>query len=488
MQSAEISEKCSLKHPSRVAWVDKLSEKLSENGPSPANCPCADFIQSKRESALDEFRSQGFPTTRLEEWKYTGLGHLAKHGYQQTLGSDSRGVELVGEALAGLRLKSACGIAFVFVDGHFSQELSFQGALPHGLTVQPFSRIGEEELSDQEFVSELIERHFDGGEFRRKADGRDNPVYALNTALFQDGLVLAVDKGVDVSSVLEILHISTSRGAESVVGGSDESEVQRATNQLKNLLVLGEGSSLRMVESFCYLNCDGVGGSAYLTNSTMEGVLGQGSALEYLRVQNEGPEAVHLSNLLFELKKDSSCEIYLSQFGGALTRNDIETTLVEPGAFARINGVNVLSGNQHVDNNTLIDHASAHCQSSELIRGVYGGRSRGVFSGTIVVREDAQKTNSYQSNSSILLSQDASSDSRPQLKIFADDVKCSHGATVGQFDEEALFYLRARGIDLDTARQMLSAAFLAEVSEPLKDKALREHMLEILERRIAEVL
>src|SRR5439155_12196054 len=230
----------------------------------------------------------------------------------------------------------------------------------------------------------------------------------------------------------------------------------------------------------------GIGAGAYFTNAVTEVAVGEGAVVEYNRVQEENEAAYHIANVQFQQARSSRVHATTLAFGGALVREDSGTVLNGEGSECTLNGLYITLDRQHVDNHTVIDHAKPHCSSRELYKGVLDGSSTGVFNGKIIVRQDAQKTDSKQSNKNLLLSEGAAINTKPQLEIYADDVKCTHGATIGQIDAEALFYLRSRGIGVNEARALLTQAFASDVIDKIKFAPLREHLKDALRARLAE--
>ena len=273
----------------------------------------------------------------------------------------------------------------------------------------------------------------------------DHPFRALNAAFFEDGAFVLVPKNTSLPEPLHILNISTAHQ-------------EGLTAHPRNLFVVEPGGSAFILESFV-----STGRAPGLTNSVTEIEIGAGARLEYVKFQDEHPEAFHFATLQARMERDSRYTASSVSGGARISRNDINTVLAGEGGECVLNGLYLGAGRQLVDHHMLVDHAKPHCASHEFFNGVLGGRSRGVFSGRILVRKDAQKTDAKQSNRNILLTSEAMVDAKPQLEIFADDVKCTHGATVGQMDEEAVFYLRSRGIDNEAARRMLTHAFGGEI-------------------------
>ncbi|MCB0358185.1 MAG: Fe-S cluster assembly protein SufD [Bdellovibrionales bacterium] len=438
------------------SWVRPQFEAF-ERG---LNGAAARPLHTLRKEALERFGTLGLPTTKNEEWKYTNIARLARTDYQ--LAGDSSGTPLVEGDLEPFAVPGFSGRRLVFCDGRFVPSLSADIADVRGVSIAPLASVlGDTDSS----VGKLVSEHL--GEVARFDD---DSFVALNTAFLRDGVVLHVEKGVRLESPLELFFLMGEHAAPTATH-----------NRL--LVVLEEGSSATILET-----CAGMGASEYFVSSVAEVVVRENASLTHVKIQRESGSAVHVASIAASLARDSRYTHFNYSFGGALVRNDIAPVLNGENIEANLYGVSILNAEQHVDNHTVIDHAQPNSVSNELYKGVYGDRSNGVFSGTIIVREDAQKTNAFQSNQSLLLADTATVETKPQLKIWADDVKCSHGATVGQLDENALFYLRARGIPLHEAKNMLIRAFANDVAEKLPDEALHQYLDRLVFEKLAETL
>lgn len=389
-------------------------------------------LNDLQQRAFERFGVLGFPTPALEEWKYTNLADIARRSYsfQPTTLSPPEFEAAVMPRLDGPRL--------VFVNGYFDSALS-EMASGRGVSLLPLSAAN-------------------GGLSRlgHYVDYSENSLVALNSALFNDGALVTVKRGVRLSQPIQIIHIAKP---------ADES----LFSPLRNLIVLEEGAEAAVVEIYA-----GLGEHGYLTSAVTEVYVGNDARLDHSKLQLESPGACHLAHLEILQEARSKTASHLFSVGGSLVRNEINTVLNGEEIEAALNGLTVISDRQHTDNSTLIDHAKPNCFSREQYRAVCDDRAHGVFSGTIVVRQDAQKTNAIQSNQSLVLSDSAIVNSRPQLKIFADDVKCTHGATVGQLDDDALFYLRSRGIGREEARNLLIHAFASGILEQVPNPELKQ--------------
>jgi Fe-S cluster assembly protein SufD len=278
---------------------------------------------------------------------------------------------------------------------------------------------------------------------------------ALNTALHQDGACILIERNVEVSKPLHLLFISSANG-------------RPLASFPRNLIVAAEGSRVSLVEHYAGLN-----GGGYFTNAVTEIVQGENAAVDYYKIQEERRNAFHIATVQVRQSRSSRFSSHSISMGGALVRNDINAVLDGEGAECTLNGLYTLDGEQHEDNHTRIEHARPHCTSHELYKGILDGSSTGVFNGKIYVHKDAQKTDAKQTNKNLIRSEKAAINTKPQLEIFADDVKCTHGATIGQLDEEAVFYLRARGIGEEEARNLLTCAFARDIIDRIGIEAVR---------------
>jgi Fe-S cluster assembly protein SufD len=342
----------------------------------------------------------------------------------------------------------------VFLNGRFSRELSSFRKLPNGL--QLISLATALQSDPGTLVSYLA----------RYASHDEHAFAALNTAFIEDGAFIFIPKDVVVGLPIHLLFISTSGGKPTV-------------SHPRNLIVAEANSQVSIVESYFGLN-DGT----YFTNAVTEIVVNDNAIVDHYKLQRESMHAFHFSTLQVQQSRSSSFSTHSIALGGALVRNDVNTVLNGEGAEATLDGLYVVSGQQHVDNHTRIEHAKPHCSSRELYKGILDQKARAVFNGRIIVRPDAQKTDSKQTNKNLLLSEEALANTNPQLEIYADDVKCTHGATIGQLSTDALFYLRTRGIGLETARNLLTYAFANEITNRIKIEPLRAELEMLLFSRL----
>jgi Fe-S cluster assembly protein SufD len=421
-----------------LAAFNRLEKELARHG-RPA-------LQRLRKAAIARFNEVGFPTARTEDWRFTSVTPLVKTPFEFTSPAD--------RSLSAGRLREILGMdvanCLVFVNGVFARELSATPDLPNGVIAGSLA-----EALDKD--PETVESHL-----AKYARFEDLPFTALNTALFRDGAFVVVPRGKLVEAPLHLIFVTTTSGTALAV-------------YPRNLIVLGSGSQATLVESYV-----GSGEAVYLTNPVTEIVVGDGAVVDHYKVQRESSAAFHVANTQIRMDQSSNFTSHFLSFGGRLVRNEVRALLDAEGCECTLNGLYLATGRQHVDNHTVIDHAKPHCASHELYKGILDGHGQGVFNGKIFVRQDAQKTDAKQTNQTLLLSDDATINTKPQLEIFADDVKCTHGATVGQLDAEATFYLQTRGIGKDEARSLLTYAFANDVVSRVKVAAVREGLEQAL--------
>ena len=403
------------------------------------------WLRASRADAAATFRDEGLPTTRHEEWRFTPIDGVAVVPAQPVADAEAD-----PHVVDSFLFREFDGPQLVFVNGHYSATLSQVRPLPDGVRVASIAEV----LGSH---PELLQPHI-GAAIRFRQHG----FTALNDAWFTDGTVVVVDPGVVVTEPIHVLYFSTGAGA----------------SYPRTLIVAGANSQVSVVESY------GGTDSGYLTNAITEVISAEGAHVDHYKVNRESVQAYHVASTHIQLARASEFFTHNISLGGLLTRNDINATLDGEGIDCTVNGLYLADGHRLVDHHTAIDHAKPHCHSYEIYKGVLDGHSRGVFNGKIFVRLDAQKTDAKQSNQVVLLSDDASIDTKPQLEIFADDVKCTHGATVGQLSDEQLFYLRSRGIGQDDARALLIHAFAEDIVERIKIDGVRHALEEVLLARL----
>ena len=399
------------------------------------------WLGELRRSAFDRFTALGFPTTRDENWHFTSVTPIAERKFKPV---KSGSLELTPTDIGALVIGDPQWHRLVFVNGRFERSLSTFHELPVDVTVATLADAIKE---TPEFVAERM---------GKLAAYQDASFTAMNTAFVTDGVVIHVPKGEVVDVPIHIVHINDAQSAGSAVYG--------------RLLVVAEAlSQVTIVESYA---C--VGNPSYFTNAVAEIEVGNGAHVNHYKIQRESVESFHVGTVQVEQGRDSVYHSFSYAGGAALSRTNVYTRLAGDGAEARLNGLYMVDGSQHADHQTFVEHIAPGCASRELYKGILDGSSHGVFNGKVYVDPLAQKTDGKQTNHSLLLSDHARVDTKPQLEIFADDVKCTHGATVGRLDENALFYMKSRGIGADNARALLTYAFAAEVLETIELDALRD--------------
>ncbi len=399
------------------------------------------WLQDMRDRAAARFAALGFPTVRDEDWRFTPIGPIASTDFTPA-GADA---PRATDAELDDYLYSDATHRIVIVNGRFSAELSRSGGLPAGVRAGSLaSAVTEEADVVQRYLGQLAA-------FNTRA------FVALNTALAADGAYVYIPDGVVLDAPLHILFVTTGSGSSTPLMSS-----------ARALIVAGDRSESRIVETYV-----GPRGSVYFTNAVTEIFAGEQAVIDHYKVQQESLDAFHIAGMNIHAARSSNVSSHSFSLGGKLVRNDVIALLDGEGAECTLNGLYVADGERLIDNHTTIDHAKAHCPSHEIYKGILGGRARAVFNGKILVRQDAQKTDAKQTNRALLLSDDASINTKPQLEIFADDVKCTHGAAIGQLDEDAIFYLRARGLTYFEARDMLIHAFAGDILNRVKIEPLR---------------
>jgi Fe-S cluster assembly protein SufD len=408
------------------------------------------WMSQMRDSALATLQQQGFPDTRIEAWKYTDLRSLGRHLFTPTTANR----EISTAQLEPWLFDQEPMHRLVFVDGRFAPQLSPLHALPGGVTLTS--------------LAAALERHPAELEHRlgRTLDTQRPGFNAMNTAFLQDGAYLKLERQTVLDLPVHLLFISS---------GQTE---HMAT--LRNVIMAAPGSAVTVIESWVAL-----GDATCLSNTITEIMLEDNASLEHYKVVQEGDSATHIGDTSVYQQADSRFTSHSITLGGRLVRNDLDVCLDGHGAECALNGLTLTRGRQHVDNHTRIDHQQSHASSREYYKGILDDRSRTVFSGRIKVHPGAQKTTAQQNNHSLLLSADAEADARPQFEIYADDVQCTHGCTVGELDADALFYLRSRALDRESARNLLVYAFAADVLERMQQQPVRHYLEQQLARHLS---
>ena len=410
-------------------------------------------VQSMRAAAFDRFRALGFPTTKNEDWHFTSVAPILEHDY--LLVTTPTG-DVQPEALAPFMFGQSDWYTIVFVNGRYAPELSRVGELADGLTVLDLRRAWREAPALVEQLGQIT--------------SYDNQAFtALNTAFMHDGAVVHVERDREIDKPIHLLFVADAVAAKSMM-------------HPRSLIVLGRHAKATVIESYVALT-----DAVYLTNAVTEVALADGATLNHVRLQREGMRAFHVGLVDAHQGRDSHLVSFSFATGAALSRQNIYTTLDGEGCGSTLNGLYMLDGEQHCDHQTQIIHAQPNCYSRELYKGVLDGRSHGVFNGKVYVYPIAQKTDGKQTNNTLLLSDKAQVDTKPQLEIFADDVKCTHGATVGRLDEMALFYMKSRGVSRELARRLLTYAFAADVLETIEEASVREKLEQVTFERFTKV-
>jgi Fe-S cluster assembly protein SufD len=404
------------------------------------------WLAALRQKALARFAELGFPTVRLEDWKYTNVAPIVDAAFPPA--PEPTPDAITAPAVERLAPSTPAAARLVFVDGWYAPALSHTDGLPAGVQVLDLAAAARA-------LPAVVEEHLG-----RYADfaAQDRGYVALNTAFIRGGACVYVPAGRTVEAPIELVWVA--RAAEPAVAA-----------QPRTLVVLERGASATVVERYV-----AAADSPYLANAVSELVLGDGAILTHYKLLRENARAFHVGTTAVCQRRDSVLRSFSLAMGAALARNDLHVVLSAPGADCTLDGLYVGGEAQHVDNHTAIDHAQPHGTSRQLYKGVLNGRARAVFNGKVFVRPGAQHTDAQQTNKNLLLSEHATVDTKPQLEILADDVKCSHGAAIGQLDAEALFYLRSRGIGPDLARQLLTYGFASEVLDRLPSGALRDEL------------
>ncbi|MEJ5237145.1 MAG: Fe-S cluster assembly protein SufD [Limisphaera sp.] len=401
-----------------------------------------EWVVDRRRTALERFQSLGLPTLKDEDWRYTNVAPIARMAFRPAL--EPGAGDLPPEVLDSLWCARLPGPRLVFVNGHYHPRLSRPDPLPAGVR---FGSLIPALMRD----GEALRPYWD-----RLVGAADNGFTALNQAFFADGAWIWIPPDTKLTEPLSILHVATPAG-------------EGLTFCPRNLVVVGDRSQVTILESYVH-----AGAARYFTNALTELVAGDETFVEHLKFQDESPEAFHVAALHASLGRACRAWIHSFALGARLSRYNLRVRLAGEGLEAILNGLYLTRGEQLADHHMIVEHAQPHCASHEYFNGILDDKSRGVFHGRILVRPGAQKTDAKQTNKNLLLSDEAVANTKPQLEIYADDVKCTHGATVGQLQREAIFYLRTRGIGPETARRMLIHAFAGEIIERVQYEPARE--------------
>ena len=429
---------------SRFRSAFELNEGHTLNGSNPN-------LHGLRKAAMAQFDALGLPAPKSEAWKYTNISRVLQHDYQLRLQPEIPNVS--PEAVAAQRIPGLDGPCVVLINGRFAPTLSTVDRLPEGVLVMSLATASERH-------TELFNAHF--GQY---ATTENAALTALNTAFTQDGLFIYVPRNVVVETPIQILHLA-------------QSDVDLLA-QPRHLIVVEQSAQVTLVDVQESLTA-----TATFSNSVTECYVGANAHATLYLVQDEGMSASQVNTVHAYQEGDSNFTIHTTTLSGAVVRNNVSLLADAENCETHMFGLFIGDGNMHVDNHTFMDHAKPHCESNELYKGVLNDRATGVFNGKVMVRQDAQKINAYQSNKAIVLTETAHMYSKPELEIYADDVRCSHGATTGQVEPEAVFYLRSRGLTERQARKLLLLAFARDVLDNIKVPALREYLDAKVETRL----
>ena len=403
------------------------------------------WLAGVRQSAFEAFRTHGFPTLRQEDWKYTDVRPLTKKSFTTSATADGFDRNFITAAgFPDLECHE-----LVFTNGRYSDTLSRILTLEKGIVLQSLNNAIK---SEHEIITSCLNSSITG----------KNAFISMNTAFVTDGSFIYIPDNVCINEPVNLLYLANKQQEPFAV-------------HLRNVIVLGKNARATVIESYT-----GKDDAEYFTNSMTEIHMGEGAFLEHYKLQRESLRSYHIAYTNVHQEKDSRVDSHSISLGGALVRNDIDDHLAAEGARVKLNGLYLANGRQHVDNHTCIAHLKPNTTSKEDYRGVLNGHARGVFNGRVIVHKDAQKSDAHQSNANLLLSDNAEVDTKPELEIYADDVKCSHGATIGQLDDAMLFYLRSRAIDEETARSLLTFAFADEVIRQISLAAVRTRLESIV--------
>jgi len=395
------------------------------------------WLDSQRQAARARFEQVGLPGVRDEEWRYTNLRALKSNAYSVSTAGAANNVEL--PATDNSRL--------VFIDGYLDLKQSMVRTLKGATFISTSAVLANE--------PELLEAHFG-----RCMPAEQHGFSALNTAFFQDGYVISLSDNAVIDGVLEVYFVASQN---------------QTVSHTRNFIIAGANSQCTVIERHI-----GADGAVYLSNTVTEIVAGDNAHIDHYKIQQESNDAFHIGGVFINQSANTHVKNHNVALSGLVTRNDVGTNLLGQGAHMEMNGLVLGKGRQHIDNHTEVNHAVPNCTSDEYYKTVLDDHSRSVFRGRIIVAQDAQLTSADQQNNNLLLSKDAEADTKPQLEIYADDVKCSHGATVGQLDPTSLFYLQSRGIDKQSASALLTFAFANEVIERINVELIREELTQIM--------
>ncbi len=413
-----------------------------------------DWIADIRAEALDSFQELGLPTTRRgnEEWKYTDIRPLVRQGFAAPTFSEPDSATNVD--INSLNVGDSSWHRLVIVDGRYTPELSALDSLPDGVVTGNLA----EAVHSQ---TDAVRAHL-----TRLADHKEQGFTALNTALAADGALILLPRMAAVEEPIQIVYVSTE-------------QTQGTASMPRTLIIAGEDSSASIVETHVSMSDD-----AHLTNAVTEIVVGAGASISYCKVQQESESTYNVSTTQVEVNENATFRSMAIDIGGRLTRNNLTVIMAGEGSNSDVRGAYVISRDQHVDNQVIVDHLVGHNDMNELYKGILDGHARSVFHGSIIVRPNAAKVNAMQVDKNLLLSNDAEADTKPAFWIYCDDVRCGHGAACGNLDDDSMFYLLSRGIEEEEARMMLIRAFVSEIVDAIREPSIHDHVAALIADRL----
>ena len=415
--------------------------------------PTVAWLELVRGSAMDRFEQLGFPSVRNEDWKYTNLASLVKEDFIPAVSSE----EFAGD-VREFGYPETQTAHLVLVNGFLREELSVKTGLEGVVAIDLFNAGADARYN------KIVRKYL-----ARNAGYHNNGLTALNTALLQSGVLIWIPKNVQLQTPLQVTFVA-------------DGATQNSANFPRLLIVAEENSTATVIESFVASSKGDEG--RYFTNAVAEVVLKDGARLDHYRLQRESKNAFHVATTSAELGRASRYDTTSINLGAQMSRHDVSVVMDHEGAETSVDGLYLVGSDQHTDTHSVIDHKQPHCTSHQLYKGILDGNGRAVFNGKVFVREGAQKTDAMQTNKNLLLSEKARVDTKPQLEIFADDVKCAHGAAVGQIDPEELFYLETRGIGPELGRNLLTYGFAEEVIAKIKIDSIRSELDEVVLRQL----
>jgi Fe-S cluster assembly protein SufD len=434
-----------------IATAEQLRSYLDAFGALTARTKQqAAWLRDLRERGFARFGEVGFPTTKDEDWRFTNISAISQTSFEL-----AGAAKVTADALQRFHIPGAA-CRLVFVNGRFVRELSDLGSLPKSMRVSSLSQAIAED-------GQPLDSHLG-----RCLNIERDAFSALNTAFIEDGAYVYLPRRAAIEAPISLLFVSV---------GSDRPQM----TQVRNLIVAEDEAEAHIVEDYVSL-----GSGVFFSNVVTELVAGENAAVSHHLVEREDRQALNVSTLSTRQARSANVSSHSVLLGGALVRNNVHPVLAGEGGECLINGLFIANGSQHMDNYMLVEHASPHCSSRQFYNGILDDHSHGVFHGRIIVHKDAQKTDAKQTNRNLLLSDDAQIDTKPQLEIYADDVKCTHGATIGQVEENALFYLRSRGISEVAARRLLLLAFASECLGRIKSEQVRKYLDGVVQSWLAQ--